>query len=192
MALTVQTGPADEPVSVPEFKLHAHIDGNSEDANLLAYLKSARSYVETYTRRQLIQATWTLYLDEFPTDEIAMPLPPLASVTHLKYYDTDGVQQTWAASNYREDTDSEPGRLARAYGVSWPGIQPIVNAIEIEFVAGYGTTPSSVPAGLRTAIMQLAAGWYRQREPVAFGGAPAKIPMHVESLLWPFRVLEFC
>ena len=60
-------------------------------------------------------------------------------------------------------------------------------AIEVDFIAGYGSTAASVPADLKVAIRMLIAHWYEQREAVATGTIATTIPLAVESILMMYR-----
>jgi len=55
------------------------------------------------------------------------------------------------------------------------------------FVWNTYTFVSGIPQTLRTAIMMLVGHMYFQREPVV-SGSTSTLPMHVESLLWAFRI----
>jgi hypothetical protein len=46
-----------------------------------------------------------------------------------------------------------------------------------------------IPLTLKTAILQLVAHWYFNREPVV-QGQPGTLPFHVESMLWSHKVLD--
>ncbi len=121
------------------------------DADVLALVEAAVAQAEVETGRALITQTWTLTLDSFPNC-IRLPRPPLQSVTSIKYIDTDGDQQTWGSSNYRVTSKTAPAVIEPAWGVSWPTIRTISEAIEIEYIAGYGDADSAVPNQVRQAI----------------------------------------
>ena len=136
MGLVLVTAPATEPVTLVEAKDHLRLEISDDDTLVTSLIVSAREFAEQETHRQLVTATWKLTLNSFPS-EIRLPLPPLQSVSSLKYLDTDGTQQTLASSNYDVDTDSEPGRICLAYGKSWPSIRSVKNSIEVEFICGF-------------------------------------------------------
>lgn len=195
------TQPAQEPITLAQFKEHARISRDDEDATIKGYIAAARLYAETRQRRQLITATWRLTLDGFPCagvtypygcytygtepDQFAIkvPRPPLQSVTSITYVDTDGVTQTLDDDLYRVDAESEPGRITPAYNQSWPYTRPQTNAVTVTFVAGYGATPATVPATTRQAIEMLAAHFYENREAILTGTIATPTPLAVESLL---------
>ena len=195
MASKIVTAPAAEPVSLVEIKLHLRLDANddTEDDLLTALIKSAREYIESYTRRALVTQTWDYFLEGLPEgDEIWLPYPPLQSVTSLKYRDTDGNETTWDSSNYIVDTNSFIGRIKLAYGVSWftDTLYP-ANPITVRFVCGYGDA-DEVPVGIKSAVKLLVAHWYEHREAVVSKNeAPYNIPFTVDALLYPFRVFGF-
>lgn len=174
MTLVLFAGPTLEPLTVQEATDFSRITEDSEDDNVEGLIRSARAHVEQLTGRALITQTWDLYLDEFPycyTAEgwryIDIPKPPLQSVTFVKYYDSAGVQQTLATSEYTVDSQREPGRVYQAYGKSWPSTYPIPNAVQVRFIAGYGPAASDIDARapeLRQAISTLVGTMYEQRE----------------------------
>lgn len=138
-----------------EARSQCRITETDEDAQIFDWIKRATAIVEGRARRQLITATWQLKLDAWPCEPfIAVPRPPLLTVTSIAYTDTSGSSQTWASSNYIVDAASEPGRVALAYGASWPSARSIVSAITITYTAGYGAA-SAVPATFKGAIYHL-------------------------------------
>ena len=74
-------------------------------------------------------------------------------MTSIQYVDDAGDTQTLSTSLYQVDTKSQPGRIIPAYGESWPTVRSdTLNAVTVNFVAGYGDDPEDVPAGLRHAV----------------------------------------
>jgi uncharacterized phiE125 gp8 family phage protein len=180
-----------EPVSVSEVKNHLRVTDNSEDALLAGLITSARKIVEQFTRRTLVNQTWRLYLDQFPyRSTIELPFPPLASVTHIKYYDQDGALQTLPASEYQTDNRSTPGLIVLTENGAWPLTEgDKVNAVEIEFIAGYGATAAAVPSPIRLAITHLVSHWFENREPFS-SGQMYQVPSTFEMILMPYRFLR--
>ena len=179
------TGPASEPVTKSDMKDHLPLDGTDHDDLLDTYITTARLKAEAHQKRQLIDATWKLFMSAFPV-EIRVPFPPLSSVTHVKYYDTGGTQQTLTVTtDYQIDTDSEPGRIKPAHNKSWPSIRAgIYGAVEVQFVAGYGSAGSDVPATTKQAIKVMVADMYRIRENVANVTGPVQDLLSMETAEW--------
>jgi len=186
MALKIAVVPADEPVTVAEAKEHCRVDVTTDDATIQGFIETAREVVEVAMRQALVTQTWDLYLDSFPgTDYLELPLPPLQSVTYVKYTTKAGVLTTFDSASYMVDTYSQPGRIRLKDTYSWPSDElQIVNGVNVRFVCGYGEGVD-VPRKLRLAILLLVGHWYENREAVATSGAvPKAIPLAVESLLW--------
>lgn len=163
MAYTQTVAPASEPVTLAEAKAHCRVDTDTENTLITALITAARETAEAETGRQLISATWTLKLDEFPEDDGCIELrhPPLSSVTSIVYLDADGASQTLSASAYQVDTAGTFGRIVLAPGETWPTTEADrINAVTITFVAGYTTVPET----LKLAIKLMVGHWFENRE----------------------------
>lgn len=187
-ALTIVTAAATDPVTLAELKEHMRIDAsNSDDDSLLtALITVATQYAQSVTRRQLVTATYDLFLDRFFA-QITIPLPPTQSITTVKYTDDQGVQQTLATTVFQLDIESEPARLREAFNENWPTTRMEMNAVEIRFICGYGAA-SAVPEYFKTAIKQLSAHWYENSEGTIVGLNIKEIPLGVDALLWQDRI----
>ena len=190
MGLTLTTAPAAEPVTLVEAKAHLKVEVDADDTLISALVEAARQHAERFLNRQLVTATWKLTLDRWPEGTtVRLPRPPLSTITSVKYIDTAGDQQTLDAASYTVDAESEPGRVVPAYGVSWPAVRSIINAIEISYTAGYGDA-DAVPQAIKQAILFLVGHWYEHREEVVDGTSPCELPQAARMLLWQYRVLE--
>lgn len=179
--------PAGEPVTLDEAKAHLRIDGTEEATLLAGLIASARGFVETETRRALIDQGWRLCLDRRPADGIVhLPKAPLIAVQGVVTYDAAGTPATLSPTSYQVDAASEPARI-------WlPEIAAgrRFASIEIDFRAGYGTDPADVPAPLRQAILMLVAHWFETREAAVAGIAVGPVALGVERLIAPFRLVR--
>jgi hypothetical protein len=184
-------------VSLTEAKLWCRVTHTAEDAQFEAAITAAREICEAWTRRQFITATWKMVMDRFdgswyerwrglPIFQSAgegyhqlvrIPLPPLQSVSSVKYvHSQTGVLTTLDSELYRVDEVNEPGRLTPEFDEVWPDVRQVTNAVEVVFVAGYGSA-SAVPASIKQAIKTLVALWYVNRE------MPSELPDGVKNLL---------
>jgi len=224
LSLQLITAPVSEPLDwEAEVKGHIRVDSNDEETNVKQIqIPGARQWCEGFTNRALITQTWKMFRDHFPgwcwsgcssygcgscaagyyafisgqSCPIEIPLPPLRSITHIKYYDAAGVQQTWSSASYETDPpiagtplfepECQPYRVWPVHGQAYPGTQARRNAVEIQFVAGYGDEFADVPAKLRQAMLLQLGAQFEQREEVA-----AKAMTTAERLAWPFRVQLF-
>lgn len=189
MALTLSVAPAEEPVSRVEAKSHLRVDHSDDDTLIDGLIVAARQWAEGFLQRQLVTATWKLYLDYFPLDgsAIRLPLPPTQSVSSVQYIDEDGVLQTWDASKYILDKESQPARLQPAYEQEYPATRDVPNAVTITFVAGYGLA-AAVPGPHKSAIKLVVAELYERREQLVIGAPVSRAPFTAEALLWPDRM----
>lgn len=193
-AIEVITHPTEEPVTLAEAKQHARVDAVEDDALITGYVTAARTWAEGFTRRAFVTQTLRVVLPEFPAGcepVIRLPLSKVQSVSSVKYVDAAGVLQTLSSpADYEEHLEYEPALLAPAYGTGWPAARAVRNAVQIEFIAGYGAA-AAVPEGIKLAMKQLVAHWYAHRESVISGTIVGDVPQTVEMLLWPFRVYRF-
>lgn len=181
-----------EPVSLTEAKRALRVDIDDDDSLIEFYISAARSYIERICRPQLAMMTQTCThtADEFPaSDTLELRPYPLQSVTSVVYVDADGVSHTISASDYIVDTVNEPGRIRLKSTASWPSVTlQEVNGFQVNFVAGFGGSGSSVPHELRQVILLLVAHQYENREPIVVSGAiPKVLEFTVMSLIGPWR-----
>ena len=196
LALELITPAADRPLELEAAKLHLRVTHAGADEGLLEKIDAAVAQLYDDTRRVLVTSTWHLHLDTFPADEvlgelIRLPIGPTSSVTHVKYYDADGVLQTLDPSKYQVDTTSELARVLPVSGQSWPSIQARrLNAVQVGFVAGGAV--AAVPKKAIQALKLLIGQMYEHRELVVTGTIVAAMPANVaaayESLVHGLRV----
>ncbi len=169
------------PVTLDEMKDHLRITHTDDDQYINALCLAATSWAEKFQNRTYVKRPRTMVLDKFPT-VIRPKYPPLISVTSIVYIDTNGTSQTLAASEYRVDTVTEPGRITEAYEVTWPDIRDLTNAVTITYVAGYGTE-AKVPDEVKHAIKLMVGHLYEHREAVSEIDMNM-VPLSVKHLLW--------
>jgi uncharacterized phiE125 gp8 family phage protein len=192
MALTVITGPAEEPISVAEAKASPslRVAVATDDTDIGTLITAARKLAETYTLHAFVTQTLELVLDGFPTGGIVVPMPPLQSVTSIKYIDTDGTEQTLSATLYAVDTDSTPGMIVPAYDETWPtDVRDQINAVRVRFVAGFGGAVL-VPEDIKSWIKIMVGTMYDnpQAVVVGVGQTVASIPRNfIDALLDDYR-----
>lgn len=180
-ALNRSTDATSEPITLEEAKLYLRVSDSADDEQISVWIKSARNMVEQHTNRQLMTATWDLYLDHFPysADPILLPKSPVQSITSVTYTDTDGATQTWSSANYAVDIYSEPARLNLAYSVVYPSTRLIANAVRVRYVAGW-TTAALVPSPIRVAMLMHIR--------MHHDGEEEKARQAIFNLLEPYRV----
>jgi uncharacterized phiE125 gp8 family phage protein len=182
-SLSRVSGPALEPVTPAT--VHAHLrlveDGQEKDY-ATALIGAAREWAERRNGIATTEQVWELTLDGWWDYTLDLPVPPTQSITHVKYLDPDGVEQTLDPAAYALIAGFPIAQLAWRLDAVRPSHQDFPGAIRIRFVAGYAD-PNAVPKTVRQAILILVGTWFEHREAVGANTAFQKVPMTVEALL---------
>jgi hypothetical protein len=204
------TAPATEPLSLAEAKAHLRVSHTADDTLITTLISVAREACEDYTARALITQGWRLWLNGFPelaqppeaagsvgwwdgirdlpvtaytSRAITLPRAPLLAVSAFTTFDANDVESTIPAANYFIDNVRTPGQLVLDEGVSIPANTRTVNALKIDFTAGYGPNATDVPATLRHGILHHMASLYENRGDTSTGIPPAALQMYA-----PYRI----
>lgn len=177
------TAPTVEPLTLSEAKLFLRVDQTTEDALITAMIVAARQWVENFTWRPLCSQTWKLNLnDDEITEFLGINKGPVQSITHIKYFDTLNVQNTMATGVYQQDLLNEPAIIRIT---TMPDFYDRLNAMEIQFVCGYGVA-ASVPDAIKQAMYLMLGHWYEHRESVSVGNF-TEVPVTSQALLEPYK-----
>lgn len=182
MGLTLVSPPTGLVVTDESAKTYCRVDGTADDAAIAELVAAATDYVEQWLGRSLLEQTWRLSLDGF-ADEMLLPRGPVRGVSSIKYTDVAGDEQTLGTEIYTADLDSDPQRVLRTAGASWPAVAQGPNSVRIQFVAGYETVPPSVTLAIR----RLVASWFSDREAVNVGNIVSEMPHSIADLLCSHR-----
>jgi uncharacterized phiE125 gp8 family phage protein len=209
MSLKIVAAPENDPITLAQAKAHLRVDHSDDDTLIEALIAAATQYCDGphgFLGRALIQQTWDLYLDEFPSwrgsgfyrnrrygHAIEIPLPPLISVAGVFYLDTAGDEHEIDAASYVVDPISEPGRVVPARGACWPTVCD-TNAVRVRFTAGYVDATNSpatdnVPKPIYAGMLLYIGDLYANRETMLTGqrAAAVTLPWAAEQLLRPYR-----
>lgn len=152
------------PVTLEQVKQHLKIEHDDEDALFRMYLVGAVEWCEEITHRAIAQRNYLVVRDTFPSTFWRLPLGYVDSITNVQYIDTDGATQTWDASNYSLDNDSDSAaRLRPVPTTSWPDVGEYDSAARVTCVAGW--TVPNCPYAIRTAILQRVGQLSESRAP---------------------------
>lgn len=167
--------PSGDVVSLSDLKIRARIDGDDDDADLMALAKEAVTFVEGKTLRLLFRRQVVLRLPGLPglRDPVELPGGIVSAVSSVV---ADGDAITGAAA-----FGDSPAVLVP--GADWPAVTGEGYPVVITYTAGYET----VPADLALAVKLLVAHWYKYREAVT-DGAPSEVPLGLESILSRYRI----
>lgn len=185
MGIVVVTPPAAFPVTLSEAKKQAEVAPSLavHDDHLNRLIAAATDVAEDSSKRAFINRTLKLTLQRFPCWHLGLPYPPLQSVSSVKYIDDNGVLQTLATSEYNVSTNNQPGFIEPAYNKTWPSTRRQADAVQVEYVAGYGASGAAVPAKAREAILLLLNTWFNNREGAVVGVSANDVPLNVKWLL---------
>jgi uncharacterized phiE125 gp8 family phage protein len=151
--------PEEPAVSMVAARRSARANGTALDDEITGKVQGFTEDAEHETGRALIEQTWEVTLDAFPVAQrggpgaIQLSKSPVVSVLHVKFYDVDGTQQTLDPADYLVDDKSEPGYVVPAPGKTWPATAARINAVEVQYVCGYGPTADDVPAAIKQYIL---------------------------------------
>ena len=178
MAFKLVTPPTEAVVELLDVKAHLNVEHDEDDELIVRLRNAAERYIEKQTARQIMSATWDLFLDRFPCGPIEIRKPPVTEVSEIEYADSDGNLQTLA--DFQADTVSEPARVFPAFNASWPTTRNVPNAVRVRFVAGY--TAVTLPEEAQQVVLLLVGHWYQNREGVLTGTISKPIEFAVEAL----------
>ena len=172
------------PESLSVLKTALRVEHDTDDDYLEELLQAAADQVTTRTGRQVLTCSRRLGLCEWWSGSIDIPYPKLQSVTHVKYIDCNGDEQTLDPSNYSVCTSGQYGRVV--IRGSTPSLDTDVEKpIGVTFVCGYGDEGTDVPSGLRLPIRELVRCWYEEKTP------RDQFPPHIDALLDTFKLRKF-
>jgi len=188
--LTVTSAPASEPITLAEAKTALRIDHDEWNDEIEdVWLPAAREEIERRLSVKLVTQTVKVTLDRFPSlgivgldDQdrlrvvpaeqiiagqiaagvIEIPVESVASISSVKYYDTDNTLQTISSSNYQVDTARTPCRIAPVLGYAWPATRAKLAAVEI--VAVVGAAAASVSPMLKAALILTLRARYEEND----------------------------
>lgn len=176
-ASTIVTAATDEPVTAAQVKAQTRVTYDDDDTLITRLITVARAHVEKRTGLSLAAQTIDAKCDDF-CDLQYLGFGPVTSITSIKYFDGDGVEQTLSTDVYELRNDGIVGAAVLKYGQYWPtpryGTQITVRA-----VVGFAT----IPPDIIHAMLTLIAHWYENREAYGDGSQAMPVPMTVDDLL---------
>lgn len=190
--ITVVTAAAAEPITRTEAKLWAKIEITEDDDLVDALIETVRASFEAETSHVLVQKTVKVTVRSF-ADAMDLPLHPVQSISHIKYYDTSSPSALTTLDSGVYSLVN--GCIFRNSGEAWPSVYPREDAIEIQFVVGYATDDSvspadnagNVPPAAKTAMKAWLADLYVNRETQIIGTISTPNET-IKRLLQPLRV----
>lgn len=188
MALRRITAPTTLAVTLADVVAQVKLNVGDDDALITSMLWSAMFLAEKETGRALMTQTWELTLDAFP-DAIELTRVPVQSIASFTYVDKNGATQNLTGSTYVLDTADGYGTayLVPAYATSWPTTRDQINAVKLQYVAGYADA-ASVPEPIKQWMRAMVAAMYKDRE--AYSDAKSYKLEYLDGLLDEFRIYK--
>lgn len=186
--LQVVTPATQEPLTVGELKAHSRVLSCLDDGAIATYGAAARSFVENFTGRACCVTGFRLTLNQWPSDELFFPRAPVQALSAVQYIDSAGTTQTLTSGQYSLVQMDGGQVLQLGYGIAAPESRRQLAAVTVEFTAGYAPI-EPLPDAMRQAICMLAGHYYENREAVVVGTVANDIPLGVEALLIPYKLM---
>jgi uncharacterized phiE125 gp8 family phage protein len=146
-------------VSMEAARRQARASGTALDNEITGKVQGFTEEAEYETNRAFVNQTWEEALDAFPVGlrggpgAIQLTKSPVVSVLSVKFYDAAGVLRALSPEDYLVDAKSEPGYIVPAPGKAWPATTARINAVEVQYVAGFGPSTDDVPAAIKQYIL---------------------------------------
>ena len=178
--LVTITAPSSNSLTTAQAKAHLRVDISDDDTYIDGLVSAADRLVESMSGVRLFTQTVELRLDGFPTENfIDLRTTPVASITSVKYDDTDDAEQTMTSTLYWSDLVRVPGRIVVKN--NWPatkGNKP--GSVRIRMVAG--AAQAAIQTNLLEAVRLIIGEHYTHRTPIASSGL-VEVPFGVAALL---------
>ncbi len=182
--------PANEPVTLGQLRDHVRGDAGVDDAALLGFGISARTWIEQWLGRPVVPVTVRGVAESWPCKGSMTLLMPVISVDLVSYTDADQIVATWPAGPGGWVARNSQGGVTSvrpAAGSSWPvlGVDPVIT---IEATAGFALLPEPVV----TAICKLAGYLHADRDGMGDQAAGyGRLPRDIRELVkhWRWQVL---
>lgn len=195
MSFSIITPASLKALTVQEVKDYLRVDSSDEDTLIGVLIDAATQIGEHYLGRFLLTTVIEEFYDFFPVYKtgvnpfrgdkniVYLSRGPVQSITHVKYIDGNGDEQTVSASDYNTDLVSEPARIMPEEG--WQATKDTVNAVIVRYTCGH-TQASDVPANIKVALLLIIGEMYEKRV-----DSVHRLPTASEHLLNPYRVFRF-
>lgn len=186
--------PLIEPITLAETKNHLRIeDSVSLDDSLVENLiVVARRYCESSLKMAIPEQGFTASFSQFPyaipfslesdltgSSPLAIPNPPLVSVSSISYLDVAGDRQVWSSGSY-EALTGFPGLVLPSVGQCYPSALCRPGSVQVTYTAGFAS--GQIPTPIKQACLLLCGLWYENRASTTEARMQA-IPFGIDALL---------
>lgn len=183
-SITVTLSNDSPAISLADMKLFLRVSDTDDDDIITAYIATATEAVKNYCQRAILTETFVFTADGFMEpggddriaalgrgvhqvsvpyilgggDSLDIPFPVIQSVTSVTTYDRDNASSVFDSSKYIVDDQS--GRITLNESETWPVNLRATNAVEVEYIAGYGSgnIPDPILEAIRGYVTQMYEG----------------------------------
>lgn len=167
------------PVTLTDVKTDLGIYHDEKDSTIVTLLEASVSFAERFTGQIFRYPGETMVQTVADFSTVELDYSPVTGVTEVTYYNGANQETTLPTGSYTVMNAQIPAQIEFS---STPVTYNRPDAVKIQYVAGY-TTPQSVPADVRTAIMLTVRHLYES------SGNPVKqMPTTAEWLLRNHKV----
>ena len=170
-----------------EAKGFLKVDTTADDTLIDNLITAATESCQIYTNQYFLNTVVEQYSDKW-SEVYTLYKSPVSSITHIKYYDTNNVEQTYNPDNYILDDVSKPARIGLAVDATLPDLADRINAVHVKYTVGYGTASSDVPDGIKQAVLLTLGNWYENRQTVITGRTATELPLSSQYLLDQYKI----
>ncbi len=186
--LVQKTAPTKEDIeaifSISDAKKFMRIIGDTDNDIIYSMIESAFSEANDRTNRNLVTATFELYLSKF-TSEIELPKNPIQEIVSIEYMDYNGEYVLLQSTNYYVWNNLGVDTLVFDY---FPEVIDHKKAVKITFKSGY--LPTEFPKDLLSWIRVHVSTLYEYREEFILGATVSKTN-HVDAVLSRYKIRFF-
>lgn len=184
------TDATEEPIEVADAKSHINFtDSEHEhDGDVARWIKAARQKLEKDTGLALLEQTWRITVEQFPSyrQSLYLPVWPVRAVTAFSYVDRDGAEQNLIISptNFILASRQRPAQLGLIDSATWPTDFRKFHPGTLELTAGFASV-NDIPADLLMALLKLVGDFAGFRESSLLGQV-AGAPQSYDELIAPW------
>ncbi len=171
-------------LSIADAKSFMRIIGDDDNDLIGSMIKSAITEANDRTNRNLVTATFELYLPKFDA-EIELPKNPIKEIVSIEYMDLEGNYTALDSTNYYLWQNNGVDILVFDYYLD---VVEHKKAVKITFKSGF--LAAEFPEDLKQWLKVRVSTLYEYREQFLLGVAIASVP-HVDAVLSRYKIRTF-
>jgi uncharacterized phiE125 gp8 family phage protein len=151
--LTRLFSPPSLALDVNEVKAFLKIEHCLEDALLNMLILAATEKCERYTGIALLNQTWNAHYENVYTYKVRLPVKPANSIQEITIAYSDGMKAKFNPRQYTLENN-----------IVFLHSTPAASRMQIKFECGFGDSSDSIPADIKSVLLEHVAYLYEQRD----------------------------